>query len=105
MLAAFQAESHLPICCRRNGAHHCQMADMGVLNIGNAVGIRGDGHCPLFPRGVVAASAQDFVLTAQPSLATAMLPVATLRVRNAELSRIARERQLQLRGPPVVVIA
>jgi len=105
VLAAFQAESRLPICCRRGGAHHCQMADMGVLNIGNAVGVRADGHCPLWPHAAAVTLQQDFVMPAQQRLATAMLPAATLRLRNAELCRIARERQLQLRGPPALIFA
>jgi hypothetical protein len=49
------------------------------------------------------AATQEFVLTGKRSLAASLLPVAVVRVRNAELSRIARERQLQLRGPPTLV--
>jgi hypothetical protein len=103
MLAAFQAESRLPICCRRSGAHHCVMGMGYKLDIGNAVGVSSDAHCPLYPRSMGVAATQEFVLTGKRSLAASLLPVAVVRVRNAELSRIARERQLQLRGPPTLV--
>jgi hypothetical protein len=98
MLSAFQAESRIPQCCRRNGAHHCMMN--GVLNIGNAVGISSLDHCPMWPHALAPANTQPFAVSDLQSHTADLLPVSTLRVHNAELGRIARERQLSLRGPP-----
>jgi hypothetical protein len=100
MLAAFQAESRVPLCCRRHGAHHCSM---GMTLPGENVTTA--GHCPQWPRAVTTATTQDFVTrSAQTSIATLPL-VALVRVRNADAGRIARERQLSLRGPPTILFA
>ncbi len=100
VLFAYQAESQLPMCCRRNGAHHCMM---GRMDVGPGAGVSATGHCPAWPHALRAANTQAFVTTQEQTSSATLLQVAVVRVRNAELGRIARERQLSLRGPPTLV--
>lgn len=98
-LAAAPDESSLPMCCRRNGAHHCAMADMTVAvpSRYQSVGAR----CPCCPFGHVALMLPHAFapLSATPTAALSTGP-ATL-VRDAEAGyRVSADRNRQKRGPP-----
>jgi hypothetical protein len=95
-LLAQDPDANLPICCRRNGTHHCSMGTGQNSDTPAASAL-----CPSFPQQ--SAVAPSLTLTAiiatQPSL---KLPLATLSApsRAETQRRISRERSHQTRGPP-----
>jgi hypothetical protein len=90
------ADANLPLCCRRNGAHHCTMG-MAPDSSAPAVSAR----CASFPQPSAVAPLLKLtaLTTAQPLF---KLPNATLTSpTQAETQRrISRERSRQTRGPP-----
>jgi hypothetical protein len=102
LLSAAQ-ESSLPACCRRAGAHHCAMT-AGTASSSEAA-VSATSHCPSWPRGFAFAHMQAYAPRPASGLAGLLLLGASLRCRNDALSRIARLRQLSLRGPPALAIS
>ena len=51
------AESRLPACCRRHGAHHCNMSSDEMGTVRGFPALQAPSHCPLFPHGATAPSA------------------------------------------------
>jgi hypothetical protein len=49
--AAGQSESDLPSCCRRDGKHHCSMADASDREPGTPALNRAPAKCGQYPRG------------------------------------------------------
>jgi hypothetical protein len=90
------AEANLPLCCRRNGAHHCTMG-MAQDSSTPAVSAR----CASFPQPSAVAPSLTFtaLIATQPLL---KLPSAMLTApAQAETQRrISRERCRHTRGPP-----
>jgi hypothetical protein len=90
------ADANLPLCCRRNGAHHCTM---GMAQDSSTPAV--SAHCASFPQPTAVAPSltlTGFIAT-QPLL---KLPSATLAApAQAETQRrISRERSRHTRGPP-----
>ena len=55
-------QSTLPPCCRRNGKHHCGMAERAVERA-NGAGVGSvSTKCPLFPRSVPASHPMQFLV-------------------------------------------
>jgi hypothetical protein len=97
------AESNLPACCRRNGAHHCMMSEaqkQALLHGDNVTVIR--TRCPLYPKATAPAHHPDYGFTPAAVLFTEVLSAPeTLRQIEA-WARIALEGARQKRGPPNV---
>jgi hypothetical protein len=90
-------EANLPVCCRRNGTHHCGM--MGMERDSGAPTF--SARCSSFPQQSAPAPTLKrvaFIVT-QPLL---RLPLTTLTTpaRAETQRRISRERSRQTRGPP-----
>lgn len=108
------AESRLPACCRRAGAHHCamNMASLGVGGTGlndGADGARWTApveRCPMWPVPVQGPRGVDFnaVPVVQPGFAVPVCHPGSV-VQASSRRRIARERSRHKRGPPAGVIA
>jgi hypothetical protein len=90
------ADANLPLCCRRNGAHHCTM---GTTQDSTAPAV--SARCPSFPQpsAVTPSLTISALIATQPLL---KLPLATLTSpAQAETQRrISRERSRHTRGPP-----
>jgi hypothetical protein len=97
-----QNNSGIPVCCRRSGAHHC--AEMAVT-VGNTPAASSGQHCPEWPRMIAASHTPVFVMASAPGAVTGLAPQDSIATRNAKALRIARERQLALRGPPLSSLA
>jgi hypothetical protein len=102
MVLALQDNSAIPVCCRRAGLHHC--VEMAVT-IGKAPAVSSGQHCPQWPRMIAANHAPVFAMTAGLRAGVGLAPQDSIAIRNAEVTRIARERQLALRGPPISSLA
>jgi hypothetical protein len=110
-------DAKLPACCRRAGAHHCAMNSMALASDSAsasapdsasnspAPAITAVSHCPSWPRAFATPHSQAFAPQPSAGISAALLSAATLRTRNDALARIARLRQLSLRGPPPARLA
>ncbi|MBB5066623.1 hypothetical protein [Granulicella mallensis] len=91
-------DSHLPICCRRNGDHHCAMG-MSQPTTTPAVSAR----CPHFPQPTVPSPTGTFAALVTPAqLVQIDLSILAAPQRADTQRRISRERSRHKRGPPAV---
>lgn len=100
------AESRLPACCRRHGAHRCAMSDAMAsisrrASSGSAPALTAPAHCSSYPGNVLATTGPIEALLASSTalpvlLATAHSPAA---VRAGAYLRELGARAN--RGPPV----
>jgi hypothetical protein len=101
-LAGPPDESSLPACCRRNGAHHCDMAGITVAVSSRSQSVA--AKCPCCPFGRVALMLPHAftALSAPPTAVLAAGPA--ILVRDAEAGyRISADRTRQKRGPPTLL--
>ncbi len=96
-----QVES-MPACCRRSGAHHCQMhmeeraaSDKARTQVGALA-----SRCPFCPRAVVAAHVDVMAARAADGLDAALVSHPSCVAQTESKWRIARDRSRQKRGPP-----
>lgn len=69
-------DSSLPACCRRNGAHHCAMADEALARIASESGapaFSAPSHCPLYPHAPAVTIAPVHALAARISTPASLL--------------------------------
>ncbi len=95
-----QAEANLPMCCRRNGSHHCATMDAGMRMAADTDRPVMRMACSAYPHslGQVHTGGWNFEAARE---ASAALPVAQAAVAQAEAGhRIAEGRARQKRGPP-----
>lgn len=100
------AESRLPACCRRNGAHHCAMS-AGQLSQSAGESSRTapvaalPSHCSNYP-GLLAASTVSFHALAGPAASLPGLGARPLApVANGAAARVSQFRTRAGRGPPI----
>jgi hypothetical protein len=96
---ASDADSKLPVCCRRNGKHHCaSMATQSASSSGPAVRA---GRCPFFP-AAEGVPANRTIALAGISLARFEQIVShhTSALRAESLCHSSYSRADQMRGPP-----
>jgi hypothetical protein len=99
------AESRLPACCRRHGAHHCAMSDamktrMVQASSASAPVLTIPAHCPLYPADSCAITAPVYALAPSPTgppIELAQFHVYSLCSAAAQTSRIKTRTD---RGPP-----
>jgi len=92
--------THLPACCRRNGAHHCTMRLPYAANAPTVSAI-----CPSFPQP--SATTPPGTTTALPSPSQhgfLYLSALTTPQRAETQRRISRERSRHKRGPPTILL-
>src|SRR5215472_15155138 len=100
------ADVRLPFCCRRQGAHHCEMAAIaGGLMDHSGPALTAPSHCPLFPASLPATTSPVFAAGGAkadwPALASSMVS----RVARREAARAGRLRAQLDRGPPSPTLA
>jgi hypothetical protein len=96
-LAQDSGSSHLPACCRRNGAHHCGMlaASKGAPAV--------SATCPSFPQPSTTAPAANSAALIPTAPATLLHLTSFTAAQRAEAQRrLSRERSRHKRGPPTV---
>lgn len=94
--------SNLPACCRRDGKHHCGMAqDMAETpSSGLAIGAL-HVKCPCFPNGGALLPHSDAALPRASAAAAVSIAVQIAGARRAEAGyRVSLDRSHQKRGPP-----
>src|SRR6185437_10771453 len=93
------AETQLPACCRRHGAHHCAMAMANGAQPASGQAFSAPAHCPLYHRSEPASPA--FTPATQPSLA--QLPRAGAPIASTRAAVLHRARSHSGRGPPIAL--
>jgi hypothetical protein len=97
-LASTPSDSDLPACCRRDGKHHCGMAEKPRTQEGPTWQ---SARCPSFP-SVKALPAPDLAAVAPPDTRIAAPAPAhrTARPQTAPARRASFDLDRQKRGPP-----
>jgi hypothetical protein len=98
------AESNLPGCCRRNGAHHCTMKlDETASNSGAPVqAIR--QTCASFPAVIAVPARFNLALPSpSPAVFAALLTHPSGQSQTEARYRVSFSRSHQKRGPPSIL--
>ena len=99
------AESRLPACCRRHGAHHCAMsaelaAKAAQAPPGSTPVLTGPSHCPYFPGSIAATTTPVHALAASSVNLPALLAMAHSPEASRTVARLSQIRTRAGRGPP-----
>jgi hypothetical protein len=98
-------QSTLPACCRRAGAHHCEMSAafrallQRDLDGSTRIGAQPE-KCPYQQRSLAATHLQTLTAAAAPSQAAFALHEPSAAAQAECLRRISFDRSRQKRGPP-----
>jgi len=97
------AESKLPACCRKNGAHHCTMSmeQLEALASGEHFAAT-PSKCPMFPKAVSPAPHRDLSFNRPAVLFAEVLSHPALHRQTEAWARVALEGARQKRGPPSI---
>jgi len=96
------AQSDLPACCRRNGAHHC-IGNMDEAASSSGLSVQAVRQtCPSF---VIAAPAFANLAPPKPSAAVfaALLSHPSIQFQTEARYRVSFSRSHQKRGPPAIL--
>jgi hypothetical protein len=92
--------SDLPACCRRDGKHHCGMADPQESPSGHAVRAT-QSKCPLYPKASsVAGDSQTVLSSDAPRVGAPPLFRSSRRMASHDTTLVALRGSVQKRGPP-----
>ena len=105
------AEAGLPACCRRNGAHHCSMMNMGTgRHISSSPGDSGTPHlavltekCPYTPQAPATAHPDLLALDPSSAIFAEIVSHPNGVAQTESRRRISQDRSRQKRGPPVAL--
>lgn len=91
----------VPACCRKNGQHHCMMAQPGAS--GPAVSSIA-AKCPCFPRATVASQAQSVAASNSSAIFAGLVRHPAGSPQSEAACRISYDRSRQKRGPPSLIL-
>lgn len=95
------SDANLPLCCRRNGVHHCGMKVQRPDASGHQVTVSTiSTKCPFYPRPATLVRHNDARLHASARLLTRSVDHSTVKVPIPAYVRIALDTAWQKRGPP-----
>ena len=98
------ASANLPICCRRNGAHHC-MGNMAMDPFGPGLKlIPRPERCGAFPQATNAVPHLQLAAPAASLLFAEAVSHPSVKPQTQALARIALDRSRHKRGPPVSLL-
>ena len=98
-----ESDANLPVCCRRNGAHHCMRTMHSTETSGSGVSFSAiPEHCPAFPAVVTPIRHGDLSLHTAALIFAGIVSHPTIKPQTEARARVALDRSRQKRGPPVV---
>ncbi len=107
LAATFQvrAESRLPACCRRHGAHHCTMDAEAAINPtlaspSSSPAFNSPVRCPYFPGNSVASATPVHALAASAEGLPTLLTQAHMPAAGRAAARLSQIRTRAGRAPP-----
>jgi hypothetical protein len=96
-------DANLPICCRRNGKHHCMMQmEMARAMAFGTQATAPPMKCPLFPRAVITAQHTELSLHAAALIFAAIVAHPAIHLQTEARARVALFCARQKRGPPTL---
>jgi len=99
-LAASQ-DANLPICCRKNGAHHCMLKMQAAEPSGPGARLSATPQrCPAYPAVVTQIQHGDLSLHAASLIFAEIVSHPSVRTQTQARARVALDRSRQKRGPP-----
>jgi hypothetical protein len=94
-------DANLPVCCRRNGAHHCEMKTLRSKTSAHQATVSDlSTKCPFYPRPATLVRHNDARLHASTRLLAESIHHATIKAPSCADVRIVLDTAWQKRGPP-----
>ena len=100
-LFALGSSSAVPVCCRRNGQHHCMGGMMQMPSSDQGAAIIGS-RCPRFPIASMIPQMLGFVAGDASNTGVDLFVRPAALPQTEARYRIAFARSRQKRGPPVI---
>jgi len=99
-LAAGLGEN-LPVCCRRNGAHHCmlKMQRTESSGLGASLSVTPQ-RCPAYPSVITPVKRGDLSFNAVSLIFAEIVSHPSVKTQTQARARVALDRSRQKRGPP-----
>ncbi|HEY0309394.1 MAG TPA: hypothetical protein VGB94_14625 [Acidobacteriaceae bacterium] len=96
-------DANLPVCCRRNGKHHCMMSAemMQAMLSGTRVSVV-PMKCPMYPRAMNAAQHHELSLHTAALLFAEIISHPAMHLQTEARGRVSRFCARQKRGPPSI---
>ena len=99
------AESSLPACCRRHGAHHCAMsaekaAKAAQESSSSTPVLNAPSHCPYYPGSMAASTTPAFAMVASAAGPPVLLAQAHSPAASRAAARLSQIRTRAGRAPP-----
>lgn len=108
LFAESMAEANVPVCCRRNGKHHCTMMTIAQKSSSsgskvNAAAVR--GRCPYNPSSSAAVNLAFIADDVRQAIFAGMLSHPACHAQTEARRRISFDRSRQKRGPPELILS
>lgn len=106
-----QTDPTRPACCRRDGKHHCMLADMdGSISVGTQGGTRMSApvvseRCPYGSKLIPGNTHPDWSLQTSKVIFAGILSHPSIAPQTESKRRISADRSRPKRGPPAVTPA
>lgn len=100
-----EAQSRVPMCCRKGGRHHCSAMQTESSSTAGPTWSALPQHCPLYPgqAPLVVVDAKLFVPAPRAALFAAIWSHPAIQAQTEALYRISFDRSRLKRGPPVLI--
>ena len=93
-------QSRIPACCRRNGTHHCTMAQDAQASPHESA-VSAPGCCPCLPPALASATTPFAGLPSSGASSLALSAERSSSQARIETARASDRRVQPLRGPPL----
>jgi hypothetical protein len=99
-----------PACCRRDGKHHCMLADMDMsgASSSNRPGFNAPSiseRCPYGAKSVPSTSHPDWSLATAQAVFAGVVAHPAVTPQTESKRRISSDRSRQKRGPPAISLS
>lgn len=96
------SDANLPVCCRRNGVHHCGMKVQRSNTFAHQVSVSTiSTKCPFYPRPATLVRHHDARLHASANVLAEAINHSTVKAPASLHVCVALDTAWQKRGPPV----
>jgi hypothetical protein len=94
-------ETALPVCCRRDGKHHCMGKTSTQIDVGAVPAVSGaQTNCPQFPKVLGVTSHSQLGLSTSTAVFAGIISHPALSPQTQSNYRVSLLRSHQKRGPP-----
>jgi len=99
------AEASLPVCCRKNGKHHCAMTQIESAGApqGERINVVAE-KCPYAPAVPPALHQSLFAAPSATGVFAELVHHPAVHEQTHAMYRISRDRSRQKRGPPSLIL-